>query len=573
MAKKLSRDFYEIQSTQWKKSILILTILVLFYFVATGLITLAALASAGLFVTNLLVWSGPFLWKWLVAVLIVASIVAFFHFYEARRTGVPYILKRLDARPPDPSDRYHQQFANTVEEMRIACGLPRVKAYIIPQFAVNSMALVKPDGTPCVIVTEGLLADCTRDELQAVAAHELAHISRGDAFYVTLVCSLGNFLEKLREALEPEDAPPQERAESGRGGAPPVLIYLTVVSTSIIMRLLSALLSRERETLADAAAVEMSRHPVALARLLYKAHLKSSLIGDFGLTYSPLFIVAPQLTGESDGFFSRLFNSHPPLMKRIKLLAQQAGLEPAHVIQQVWEGQKLREEARTRLRSVAEYGTEASGASEAEIEIPSEEKRTWLIQDSKGKWQGPFALEEILFLPYFTPLRIIKSIPENLTAQAREFPQIRLALERLRKKKPVDPSKKDRCPRCRVPLSDNFYEGVEIKTCPRCGGKLVDSAKMERILLRREFDFSQALIEKGSAFREEFLLNPVKKQREKEKEARRFACPNCGYRMLPRPYNYQYFIPVDKCLACGQIWFDADELEILQVLIEKKIQS
>jgi Zn-finger nucleic acid-binding protein len=47
-------------------------------------------------------------------------------------------------------------------------------------------------------------------------------------------------------------------------------------------------------------------------------------------------------------------------------------------------------------------------------------------------------------------------------------------------------------------------------------------------------------------------------------------CPNCGTRMLPRPYNYQYFIPVDKCLSCYKIWFDADELEILQILIEKR---
>jgi Zn-dependent protease with chaperone function len=68
-------------------------------------------------------------------------------------------------------------------------------------------------------VTEGLLADCTRDELQAAAAHELAHIVRGDGFYVTLVCSLGNFLERIQAALEPEDIPPEERGAEGRGGA------------------------------------------------------------------------------------------------------------------------------------------------------------------------------------------------------------------------------------------------------------------------------------------------------------------------------------------------------------------
>jgi len=47
-------------------------------------------------------------------------------------------------------------------------------------------------------------------------------------------------------------------------------------------------------------------------------------------------------------------------------------------------------------------------------------------------------------------------------------------------------------------------------------------------------------------------------------------CPSCGYRMVLRPYNYQYFVPVDKCLSCSKIWFDSDELEILQILIEDR---
>ena len=48
------------------------------------------------------------------------------------------------------------------------------------------------------------------------------------------------------------------------------------------------------------------------------------------------------------------------------------------------------------------------------------------------------------------------------------------------------------------------------------------------------------------------------------------TCPSCGYRLAARPYSYQYFMSVDKCLACGKVWFDADELEILQILVEKK---
>ena len=96
------------------------------------------------------------------------------------------------------------------------------------------------------------------------------------------------------------------------------------------------------------------------------------------------------------------------------------------------------------------------------------------------------------------------------------------------------------------------------------------SSAMQRIILRREVDFSEALRAKAGRFREEFLLNPVKTQRAREKGAHGITCPNCGYRMLARPYNYQYFVPVDKCLSCSKIWFDADELEMLQILIEKR---
>lgn len=570
MIKKLPSDFYEIQKRQRKKSIFLFFVLILFYFFAIGLITLAVIVSIGLFAADSHFLSGPFLQKLSLVALAASILIAVFHFYDARKFGAQYILKRLEARHPELSDRYHKQFANTVEEARIASGLPKVNSYIIPCFAINSLALIEPDGTPAVAVTEGLLADSTRDELQAVAAHELAHILRGDAFYVTLVCSLANFLDKIMAAMEPEDTPPEDRAEGGRGGAPPALIYLAVALSSVIMHLLSTLLSREREILADAAAAEISRNPVALARALYKANLKSSFVGDFSLTYSPLFIVAPKLSGESDGLFSRLFNSHPPLMKRIRLLARMAKLEPANVIEQVWESQRNREKAKGVLFSFEELRQAASPAAASDQKAATQGNKVWLIQDHNGKWQGPFDLEALLFLPYFATLKNVKNLQEGVEAQAKEFSEVRAGLRNLGKKKPVDLSRQNQCPRCNIPLLDTFYEGVDIQVCRRCGGKLIDSSTMDRILLRKEFDFSEALLAKSRDFKEQFMLNPVKKQKAKEKETQAFHCPSCGYRMKPRPYNYQYFIPVDKCLSCYKIWFDADELEMLQILIEKK---
>jgi len=513
MDRKRTLNFYEIQKRQRQRSLVLFGVLILVYFLAIGVIALALFLSVGMTSVPKFL-SGPFLTKLLLWVLGVAILIAVFHYYDARKFGAAYILKRLEAREPDLSDRYHKQLADTVEEMRIAGGLPKVRPYVIPSFSVNSMALVEADGTPAVAVTEGLLADCTRDEIQAVAAHELAHILRGDAFYVTLVCSLVNFLDKLRAAMEPEDVPAEDRIESGRGGAPTVFVYGAVAMTSLIMHLLSMLLSREREILADAAASEIGRNPATLARALYKAHLKSAFVGDFSLTYSPLFIVAPALSSDDEeGFWSRLFNSHPPLMKRIRLLAQQADLRPAQVIEQVRESRRMREEAKELLHSfrTPQVSADTAAGSAAAPDV----QKAWVVQDAKGKWRN-------------------------------------------------------HCPRCRTLLADTFYEGVAIQACGRCGGKLIASCQVHKIILRREVAFSDDLLARAREFRQQFLVNPVKKQRARDKASPGLLCPGCGQSMLARPYNYQYFIPVDKCLACYKIWFDADELELLQILIEKR---
>ena len=164
------RDFYEVQERQRRKSLPLFGVVLLFYLFAFGLVGLALLATVGLvFAAGLL--SSPGFWpRFLLADLAVAAVSAALHFQDARKNGPRFILRRLQAQTPDASDRYHLQLLNTVDEIRIAAGLPRVNVYVLPSFAVNSLAVIEEDGTPAVAVTEGLLAEGTRDELQAVAA-------------------------------------------------------------------------------------------------------------------------------------------------------------------------------------------------------------------------------------------------------------------------------------------------------------------------------------------------------------------------------------------------------------------
>ncbi len=568
-------DFYEIQSRQRRRSLLIFGALVLFYFLAVVLITLAVLLTFGVFAFGGGILTRSFLGRLLLFDLLVSALVAWFHYQDARKFGARYILDRLQAAPPDPGDRYHAQFLNTLEEIRIAAGAPRVAAYVLPTSAVNSMGLIEADGTPAVAVTEGLLAECTRNELQAVSAHELAHIVRGDALYVTLVCSLANVFEKMRDALEPE-APERRPGVAGPGnrggGGSAALIYVAITMSSIVMRLLGTLISRERELMADAAAVEFGREPMALARAIYKAHVRNSFVGDFSAVYAPLFIVGPDSRDVREGLVGRVFNTHPPVMKRIEILAGMAAKRPDDVVREVWDSRRERDRAREVLSSSEEARSDANGGiGEPAGGAEPEADRIWRARSPNGAWEGPLTVREMISLPWFTSMIVVKNTPEGVEAKAREFAQVRDALRGCGSRKPLDPDRANKCPRCGVPLAETFYEGVAVKACPRCRGRLVPMAKMDRIISRKEVAFSEGLVRKADEFLARFLSEPVRTKRISEiPSAGSQACPDCGYPLKARPYSYAYFIPVDKCLSCHKIWFDADELEILQILVENR---
>lgn len=568
--KNFAGHYVEIQKGQWRKSLLLFGILIVFYYILLGFVALVAVLGLGLLLPGGGLTDGGSWAGFLLITGITAVSVAAFHFFDARRNGARFIRKRLQSAKPDSYDRYHQQFVNTVEEMRLAAGIPRVNSYIIPAFAINSMALIEADGSPSVLVTEGLLAEFTRDEIQAVTAHEVAHILRGDTFYITLVCSLANVFERLRLASEPQDGGPvRPGSPRDAGGGHPLLFAASSIS-SLIMHLLSTMISRQRELLADAAAVELSRTPAALARAIYKAHVKNSFVGDFNLSYSPLFMVPPESRGDSDNLWARMFNTHPPLMQRIRRLADMIPTAPAKIIEEVYNIHRNRRDARSKLLSSEEKSAPegSTGTREPDTGEEDGEIKIWSVRLPRGTWQGPCSLSEVLSLRRFTPGLRLRNEQEGIEAPAREFPQIRTALRGQYRGRPIDSSRRNKCPRCRVFLREAFYEGVPVKICPKCEGKLVPSHLVDRIIARKEVDFSDRLKSQAHEFRETFMSNPLRTRKITLQQPSAAVCPDCGTRMLPRPFNYQYIVPVDKCLACYKTWFDTDELEILQILIE-----
>jgi Zn-dependent protease with chaperone function/Zn-finger nucleic acid-binding protein len=495
-------DFYEIQKKQWTKSLAVLAVLLLFAAFALGILLLIVWTAVGA-LSGRLPFETPGFWVrfWIVDG-ILAVLLAAVQYLDARKFGGAVILKRLGAQLPDRADRYHLMLENIVEEIRLAAGLPKVKAYVLPDGAVNSLAVIEPDTTPAVAVTEGMLAEFTRDELEAAVAHELAHIARGDAFVLTLVCSTANAFERLREMLEPDvEVPIGMPGNRSRAGGS--VLGAVAALSSFVVHMLGLLVSRERELLADAAAVELGRSPAALARAIHKAYIRNSFVGDFNRTYGPLFIVPPRSKAEAGGFFARHASTHPPVAKRIAILAEMAHTTPLALRAQIEETQSGRERAKLVFPALAELRRDGT---------PPE----------NGAW------------------------PEQSSA-----------------------SPAGKCPRCLVPLSASLYEGVPVKICSRCLGKLVHQDYIDRILARTEISFSPALVKRAEEFAGTVLWNPLKKQKRGDKASPPPPCPACGYGLASRPYNYQYFLPVERCLNCGRIWFDADELEILQILVER----
>lgn len=127
---------------------------------------------AGVLLPGFSFLARPFFTSYAVTILLISLILTLVNLISARKNGVQYILKNLRACSPAPEDRYHLSFLNILEEMKISSGLPELRGYIIPTVNINSLSLIDRDGVPAIAVTEGLLGETSRDELQAVIAHE-----------------------------------------------------------------------------------------------------------------------------------------------------------------------------------------------------------------------------------------------------------------------------------------------------------------------------------------------------------------------------------------------------------------
>lgn len=239
--------------------------------------------------------------------------------------GSAIVIRSLGAAELSFDDLTHKKLRNVVTEMCLATGLPMPKVYVIPDPSPNAFATGRSPADASVVVTQGLLDSMTREELQAVVAHELAHIKSYDILTMTVAAVLVGTVSLLSDwalrswrygGLRPR------RDFKGRGALHPLLLFLVglfVLLSPLASRVLAMAVSRNREYQADALAAEFTRNPLALALALekissYDSPLKSARRGS-----AHLFISDPlkRKLDSKSGFVADIFATHPPIEERI----------------------------------------------------------------------------------------------------------------------------------------------------------------------------------------------------------------------------------------------------------------
>lgn len=235
---------------------------------------------------------------------------------------------------PETTDPLERRYRNVVDEMAIAANCPVPEIYILEdEEGINAFASGPSPEKSAVAVTRGALQRLSRDELQGVVAHEFSHIVHGDvrlnirlAAYISglvVLSTIGYFMLRLLA-----NGRESRRSSKDKGGGAIIVLAIGLFFLlfgflgKLVSVLMSAAISREREYLADATAVQLTRNPEGIAGALKKigGFSKGASIDNASASGLSHFFLAE---GKSVGFFEHMYASHPPLLERIKRLEPQ----------------------------------------------------------------------------------------------------------------------------------------------------------------------------------------------------------------------------------------------------------
>lgn len=248
-----------------------------------------------------------------------AGLSAVWSYYGGRAAILRMSGARLISHPEDP------ELYNVVEEMAIAAGVPPPPVYLIEDTALNAFATGRDPEHAAVAITRGLRERLSRDELQAVIAHEMSHVRHLDIRLMMLLATLVGLavlvVDVFWRGLRHRMWSGGKSRGSRDGGGAAVLFLLALVLGAIaplLARVIQLAVSREREYLADAGAVELTRHPEAMISALRKLGEDREVLEVATRATAHLYIVEPIKAFEKRA--QGLLATHPPLESRIARL-------------------------------------------------------------------------------------------------------------------------------------------------------------------------------------------------------------------------------------------------------------
>jgi heat shock protein HtpX len=246
--------------------------------------------------------------------------------------GDRLVLTVSGAKEADPSSA--PQLMNVVQELAIAAAIPMPKVYLIKDTAPNAFATGRDPQHASVAVTSGLLEKLDREELQGVIGHELSHVRNFDIRFSLIVGVLVGSIALISDFFLRWTfwtGGGRRSRDSDRGGnalqlvAFAIAIFLAILAP-IAARLVQLAVSRQREYLADASSVDLTRNPEGLERALAKIATDKEVLEVANRATQHLYFTNPIKKFEERS--SNLWSTHPPILDRINRLRQLQGEGP-----------------------------------------------------------------------------------------------------------------------------------------------------------------------------------------------------------------------------------------------------
>ncbi|HHG3021435.1 TPA: M48 family metallopeptidase [Vibrio parahaemolyticus] len=325
-------DFFHHQDTARQRTGLLVMLFTLAVLAITGLVSVISIGIYFYFTGEPFTTQSIISYCLLsfVGVLLVVSISSFVRLSELNANGGRGVAESIGGKliSTDTSNAKHRQLLNVVEEMSIASGIPVPPVYVLAEeHGINAFAAGMSIDDAVIGVTQGALDAFSRDELQGVIAHEFSHILNGDMrlntrligalFGITCIAHFGHLILDNSNSTRHVS---RSSSDSNKGFAVIILIAIVCLVLgwlgTLFGNMIKAAISRQREFLADASAVQFTRNDQGIAGALKKigSNVQGSTLNTKASDeMSHMMFGQSKLSG-----FSGLFATHPPLDERIR---------------------------------------------------------------------------------------------------------------------------------------------------------------------------------------------------------------------------------------------------------------